>query len=187
MVVGVTRTTVGFGATMRTALPLSSSNAILLGNFMDSTLLTLGREVIAPNDLFVSKPVIVGVLGVPVSNIGVEAFEEGSLVALLWGVDANGVPGGVITANTGISGAVATNCFITFVFSSSSLGITVDMAALVGAGIAGSCCLTITGKVDGGACGGLLLGDFCIGIFGTGALKRTMYLNPFKMYTANLY
>jgi len=119
VVVGTTRcTTLGFGATIRTALPFSSSNAILLGNFKDSILLMLGREVIALKDLFVSKLVMVGVVGVPVGNIGAEAFTEGSLVALLWGVDASGVPGGVITANTGISGAVATNSFFTFVFSS---------------------------------------------------------------------
>jgi len=81
VVVGTARcTTLGFGATIRTALPFSSSNAILLGNFKDSKLLTLGKEL---NDLFVSKFVIVGVVGVPAGNIGTEAFEEGSLVALL--------------------------------------------------------------------------------------------------------
>jgi len=119
VVVGVTRcTTVGFGATIRTALPLSSSNATLLGNLTDSKPLTLGREVITPGNFFASKLVTVGVVGVPAGNIGVDTFEEGSLVALPWGVEASGVLGGVITANTGISGAVGTNSFLTLVFSS---------------------------------------------------------------------
>ena len=55
------------------------------------------------------------------------------------------------------------------------------MAVLVGTGRVASCCLVTTGRVDGGVCSGLLLGDFCTGVFafGVGTFKRTTYFKSF--------